>query len=234
MGGIILPHWKIVVAGEGGQGVQALAATLALAAHRNGLNSLYIPNFGIEQRGGVSLALVQFSAEAIGAPKFEKAGLIVALSPRSLKRCRQYDAPGTLILHDSSRHKAPEVADQVIGRQVFETIAPEAFAWPNGHRETPETEKPGPFREVFRLPAADLARRRLNPRVFNMIVLGGVAALVKTIPLGRIREALETRLGHRFSADPQLRNQNHAALELGFDLVRKQQAVSSREQEAIR
>ena len=50
-------HWKIAAAGEGGQGVQALAETLALAAYRAGLNALYIPNFGIEQRGGVSLAL---------------------------------------------------------------------------------------------------------------------------------------------------------------------------------
>ena len=42
--------WKVVVAGEGGQGVQALAESLALAAFREGLEALYIPNFGIEQR----------------------------------------------------------------------------------------------------------------------------------------------------------------------------------------
>lgn len=85
-------HWKIAAAGEGGQGVQALAETLALAAYRAGLKSLYIPNFGIEQRGGVSLAFVQISPESIGSPKFLQADLVAALSPRALRRSEQYSA----------------------------------------------------------------------------------------------------------------------------------------------
>ena len=99
--------WKIVVAGEGGQGVQALAQTLALAAYHGGLESLYIPNFGIEQRGGVSLAMVQLSAAPIGAPKFQIADLIVALSPRSYRRCFQHLGPETMVLYDSSLMEPP-------------------------------------------------------------------------------------------------------------------------------
>lgn len=229
-----MQYKKIVIAGEGGQGVQVVAATLALAAHRSGLNALYIPNFGIEQRGGVSLALVQLSQRPIGAPKFQKADLVVALSPRSLERCRQYESPETMFLYDSSHHEVPEVADQVIGRQVFETSTPEAFAWQSKPHQMPKIEDPARSRKMLYLPAADLARRRLHPRVFNIIILGGVAALDRRIKLDLIREALAVRLGHRLSGDPELREQNYAALKLGYDMVRKQEAWLKREKEVFR
>ena len=51
--------------------------------------SLYIPNFGVEQRGGVSVAYVQIGNDAIGAPKFEIGDIVVALSERAIYRPRQ-------------------------------------------------------------------------------------------------------------------------------------------------
>ena len=71
---------RIVIGGEGGQGVQAAADILAQAAFEEGKEALYIPNFGIEQRGGVSLTFVQIGTEPVGSPKFQIAYLIVALS----------------------------------------------------------------------------------------------------------------------------------------------------------
>lgn len=65
---------KIVLAGEGGQGVQSVAQILTDAAALEGKEILYIPNFGVEQRGGVSIAYVQIGDERIGAPKFKKIG----------------------------------------------------------------------------------------------------------------------------------------------------------------
>lgn len=44
--------WKIALAGEGGQGVQSVAMILTEAAALEGKEILYIPNFGVEQRGG--------------------------------------------------------------------------------------------------------------------------------------------------------------------------------------
>lgn len=64
--------FKVAIAGEGGQGVQSIAEILAEAANEEGKNALYIPNFGVEQRGGVSIAFVQVSDGDIGAPKFRK------------------------------------------------------------------------------------------------------------------------------------------------------------------
>lgn len=207
-------HWKIIASGEGGQGVQALAETLARAAHSAGLNALYIPNFGIEQRGGVSLAFVQIAAAAIGAPKFLHADLVVALSPRSLQRSEQYLGPQSVVLYDSSLIDAPQISDEVVGLQSYETIAPEAFAEKTGYRERRATAETG-ARRVIALAASDLARQKLHPRVFNMIILGAIVAITGVVTLEQVREALEEKLNRRFREDPRLREHNFAALELG-------------------
>ncbi len=212
-------HWKIAASGEGGQGVQALAETLARAAFRAGLNALYIPNFGIEQRGGVSLAFVQLSPGPIGAPKFRQADLVVALSPRSLRRSEQYLGPQTVLLYDCSLIEAPEISDQVVGLQSYETIAPEAFAERTGYRERQSTAKTG-SRRVIAVAASDLARQQLHPRVFNMIILGAIVSITGAVTLEQVKEALEEKLNHRFSRDPRLREHNHAALEMGAAAVK--------------
>jgi hypothetical protein len=59
---------KIVLAGEGGHGVQSVAKILVEAAYEANKEVLYIPNFGVEQRGGVSIAFCQISDEKIGEP----------------------------------------------------------------------------------------------------------------------------------------------------------------------
>lgn len=212
--------WKITASGEGGQGVQALAEILARAAYRSGLNALYIPNFGIEQRGGVSLAFVQISSRPIGAPKFLKADLVVALSPRSLRRSEQYLGPRTVILYDNSLVEAPAVSDEVVGLQAYETTAPEAFAEKTGYRDTrPPAELPP--RRLIAVPASDLARRRLHPRVFNMIILGAIVAFTGAVTLDQVKGALDEKLNHRFEKDPHLRDHNHAALELGAACIKQ-------------
>ncbi len=93
---------KIALAGEGGQGVQSVAGILVDAAYDEGKEALYIPNFGVEQRGGVSIAFCQISDERIGAPKFEKADIVIALSDRAVRRCAQYAGPETVFLYDAS------------------------------------------------------------------------------------------------------------------------------------
>jgi 2-oxoglutarate ferredoxin oxidoreductase subunit gamma len=213
-------HWKVVVAGEGGQGVQALAETLALAAYRAGLHALYIPNFGIEQRGGVSMALVQVSEKEIGAPKFRTAGLVVALSPRSLERTEQYLGPETVILYDSSLVDAPRIADQVVGLQSYDTIAPEAFAERLSYRDQRRAVDTA-GRGLVALPASDLARQKLHPRVFNMIILGAIVAVTELVGLEEVKAALEEKLNRRFKQDPLLKEHNFRALELGYARIKE-------------
>ena len=89
---------KILFAGEGGQGVQVAAEILAKAAFLDGKKSLYIPNFGVEQRGGVSLAFVTIADQAVVYPKFDKADILVIFSDRSIERVKSYFGPKTQVI----------------------------------------------------------------------------------------------------------------------------------------
>ena len=217
-------HWKVVAAGEGGQGVQSMAESLALAAYREGWKALYMPNFGIEQRGGVSLAFVQLSREEIGSPKFLTADLAIVLSCRAFGRCHQYIDAQTVVLYDSSLIKPPEVDDQVVGLQSYETRAPEAFPLDFGIKpELTETEgRELSGERVLAIPAAELARRKLHPRAFNMIILGAAAALMDAVSLAGLKGALEEKLSRYFKRDPRLREQNFEGLEMGFELASRE------------
>ncbi|KYH33799.1 2-oxoacid:acceptor oxidoreductase family protein [Neomoorella mulderi] len=92
---------KIALAGEGGQGVQSVAEIITEAAYQAGFQALYIPNFGVEQRGGVSVAFVQVSSEPVSAPKFTTGDIVVALSHRAVERVRQYVGEKTLLVYEA-------------------------------------------------------------------------------------------------------------------------------------
>ncbi len=81
---------KILFAGEGGQGVQVAAEILAKAAFSEGKEATYIPNFGVEQRGGVSLAFVVVDEKPIPYPKFKTADVLAILSERSRERTKEH------------------------------------------------------------------------------------------------------------------------------------------------
>jgi hypothetical protein len=109
---------RIVLAGEGGQGVQTVAEILAEAANEEGKQALYIPNFGVEQRGGVSVAYVQISDRQIGAPKFQTGDIVIALSDRAVHRTQKYVGPQTTFVYDSTiqglEGELPENAGEVL------------------------------------------------------------------------------------------------------------------------
>lgn len=116
---------RIAIAGEGGQGIQSAAEILAEAAVLEGKEVLYIPNFGIEQRGGVSVAYVQIGDERIGSPKFRTGDVVVALSCRAVHRVRMHAGPGTLFIYDSllpvAEEDLPEKAQKVVALPALET-----------------------------------------------------------------------------------------------------------------
>jgi 2-oxoglutarate ferredoxin oxidoreductase subunit gamma len=204
--------------GEGGQGVQAAADILAQAVFEEGKEALYIPNFGIEQRGGVSLAFVQIGGEPIGSPKFKYAHLIVALSGRSLERLQGYMSEESIILYDSSLLAPPQVSDEVIGWQCYDTIAPEAFAERRlTDRRQSFPEIPRKVKYIFGLPASEMAQNKLHPRVANIIILGATARFTEIVQLESIKKALEERLANKIKRDPALKDLNYKALELGWE-----------------
>ncbi len=181
---------KIALAGEGGQGVQSIAEILAEAAYSMGKEALYIPNFGTEQRGGVSVAYLQISDGPIGAPKFQKAHIVVALSDRAVLRSQKYVDENTLFVYDS-------------------------------YIEGVEGHLPKNAAKVLAIPAIEVSKKELSPRVFNIIILGAVLGATNVLPLEKIKEALEDKLGYKFQENPKLRELNFKALERGIELVKK-------------
>lgn len=219
---MLLQSKCIVMGGEGGQGVQAAADILAQAGHEEGRKALYIPNFGIEQRGGVSLAFVQLGDEPIGSPKFQQAHLVVALSARSLERLEQYMGEESFILYDSSLLAPPEVSDKVVGWQAYDTSAPDAFA-ERGHtgkrQEFPRLKKD--VRSILGIPALEMAMEGLHPRVANMVILGAAAFLLEMVRLESLKAALEERLAAKFALDPELKKKNFKGLETGWQAAQQ-------------
>ncbi|WP_312422907.1 2-oxoacid:acceptor oxidoreductase family protein [Anaerospora hongkongensis] len=241
---------KIALAGEGGQGVQSIAEILAEAANEEGKQALYIPNFGVEQRGGVSIAYVQISDGPIGAPKFQKADILIPLSARAVNRTKVHAGKNTVYLYDNSLIQEGEVNDNIIGLQYFDVTPPCPTAGMPGAPETtversnqdlqqeliagePKTcsftkegpginpsDVPSEVKRVIPIPANDIAKNEFHPRVFNMIILGAVIAATDVLPLEAIKQALESKLGDKFKANPDLRNMNFKALERGHDIVK--------------
>jgi 2-oxoglutarate ferredoxin oxidoreductase subunit gamma len=213
-------RWKIIIAGEGGQGVQSIGELLAEAAFRSGKQPLYIPNFGVEQRGGVSVAYVQIADGAIGAPKFQKADLLAVLSKRAAERTKGYLRPGSIYLYDQSALQAPAIDDRSIGIQGYETVAPEGFAQMVGA----ETESPlePPAKDQVRalgIPAAQVAKGELTTRVFNIIVLGAIVRLIQDLSLPQVEAAIEQKFREKFRSNPELRALNLQALTKGLAMV---------------
>lgn len=97
---------KILIAGEGGQGIQTAAQVLAKAAFVEQKKVLYIPNFGVEQRGGASIAFLVIDEKPVVYPKFEKADILVILSERIVNRVKKYQGPSTKLIRDKNNLSA--------------------------------------------------------------------------------------------------------------------------------
>lgn len=94
---------KIVIAGEGGQGVQTMAKVISSFASALGYYVTYIPSFGVEQRGTPSIAFITIDKmEDISYPRFDKANYLILMQQRAFKSIKRYIANDTKIIFDSS------------------------------------------------------------------------------------------------------------------------------------
>jgi 2-oxoglutarate ferredoxin oxidoreductase subunit gamma len=93
--------YKIVIAGEGGQGVQSIAKIIAQAAFDQGKKAVYVPYFSTEKRGGTTEAYAQVGDTVPAYPKFAKADLWVVLSQRAIDRIFAYLKDDTRVIVNS-------------------------------------------------------------------------------------------------------------------------------------
>jgi len=89
---------KILLAGDGGQGLQLISNIICESAFNKDLEVSHIPNYGLEQRGGVSLAFIKIDDKPIVYPKFSVADLLLILSDQSRQRVEQYNKKETMVL----------------------------------------------------------------------------------------------------------------------------------------
>ncbi|MEK9183178.1 MAG: 2-oxoacid:acceptor oxidoreductase family protein [Patescibacteria group bacterium] len=97
--------FKILLSGDGGQGIQLLSDIICRAAIDKGLFAVSIPNYGLEQRGGVSLSFAQIGVKEIFYPKFTKPDILLIMSEQARARTRQHQFPETKII-DIDKYKA--------------------------------------------------------------------------------------------------------------------------------
>ncbi|MFC1638953.1 2-oxoacid:acceptor oxidoreductase family protein [Patescibacteria group bacterium] len=93
--------YKIIISGEGGQGVLSIAKIMAYAAWEQGRKSTFVPYFSTEKRGGIATAMAQIGDEDIPFPKFRHADLWVALSQRAVDRIHPFLKDGSVVIVNS-------------------------------------------------------------------------------------------------------------------------------------
>ncbi|PIS07582.1 hypothetical protein COT78_02695 [Candidatus Berkelbacteria bacterium CG10_big_fil_rev_8_21_14_0_10_43_13] len=105
---------KIILAGEGGQGIQTIAKVITEVAAEQGLDVSYIPVFGVEQRGTPSVAFIILSHEKIYYPRFDSADYAIILQKRAVASVLAYINKKTKVVFDSSTVSVRDLPDEAI------------------------------------------------------------------------------------------------------------------------
>lgn len=106
---------KILIAGDGGQGVQTLAQILSKAAFLSGQEVSFVPNYGLEQRGGMSLAYIQIASQAVVYPRFSHPDYLVVMSAAVRPRIKQYISRSKKVLVLDKKFIGPGANMSVLG-----------------------------------------------------------------------------------------------------------------------
>ncbi|MBP6919746.1 MAG: 2-oxoacid:acceptor oxidoreductase family protein [Candidatus Omnitrophica bacterium] len=93
---------RIIIAGEGGQGIMLLGKVLAEAAMAEGRSVTYLPAYGAEVRGGTANCMVIVSDTEIGSPLVQEADSLIIMNEPSLVRfAGRLSKKGTAFINSS-------------------------------------------------------------------------------------------------------------------------------------
>jgi Pyruvate/2-oxoacid:ferredoxin oxidoreductase gamma subunit/NAD-dependent dihydropyrimidine dehydrogenase PreA subunit len=90
---------KILLAGEGGHGIQTIAKLLCDLVLETSNDVTYIPQYGVEMRMGVSVAYLQISDKKINNPKFSQADILLVTSARDIETTKSFIDKKTVIIN---------------------------------------------------------------------------------------------------------------------------------------
>ncbi len=121
--------FKILISGKGGQGVQLIAKIVSQIAFKNGYYITYIPNYGLEQRGGASLIWLKIAKKPIAYPKFDHADVLILLHPDIKKRVKDYYDKRTFLI-DINKYQKTIVKEKwdLINNGLFDLKSLNMFA----------------------------------------------------------------------------------------------------------
>lgn len=92
----------IFIAGIGGQGSLLIGQILAEAAIKEGLNTTWVPIYGVEKRGGDATVTLIISDEEIGSPVLDKVNNMVIMHQRMWDKYGHKIKDGGLLIINSS------------------------------------------------------------------------------------------------------------------------------------
>ena len=182
-----------MLVGEGGQGVQTIAKILTRAAFKSNYHASYIPNFGTEQRGGISLSFIQISPQSIISPKFKICDIFIIVSNRDVERSLRYIGPQTHVLYDDHLIKPSSISK--LERRTKNLVAIDAF-----------TRSITDFTE----------------RTFNVIVLGILVGLVDSKLKEKVISEMDTKFEKYYKKKSKLKEMNHRAFKTGLTLTQQE------------
>jgi 2-oxoglutarate ferredoxin oxidoreductase subunit gamma len=104
---------SVIFAGFGGQGLLFAGQVLAQAALQEGLETLWIPSYGPEMRGGTASCTVIVADRAIGSPIVDVADAAVVMNPPSLAKYGPLVAPGGVLVVNASLVEAESGRDDI-------------------------------------------------------------------------------------------------------------------------
>lgn len=93
---------RILLAGQGGQGVLSAGRFLAESGLHEGKEVSYLPAYGPEMRGGTANCTVIISDERIGSPLVEHPSEVVVMNRAALAKFGPLVQPGGIVFVNSS------------------------------------------------------------------------------------------------------------------------------------
>jgi 2-oxoglutarate ferredoxin oxidoreductase subunit gamma len=97
-----MTQYEVIFAGFGGQGAMLIGQLLANAAMLQGSETIWMPSYGPEMRGGTANCTVIISGEPIGSPVVPAPGCAAVLNRPSMDKFEPMVKPGGLLIVNSS------------------------------------------------------------------------------------------------------------------------------------
>ena len=189
----------IILAGVGGQGILSIATVIGSAALEQGLHLKQAEVHGMSQRGGDVQSNLRLSSEPIHSDLIPRgaADLIVSLEPMEALRYVPYLAPkGWIITNTVPFVNIPDYPP-------MESVMAEFDKLP----------------QVIAVDVDAIAKEVGSPRSANMVLLGGIAAVLDILDPENLREGIRRIFGRK---GEEVVAANIKAFDAGYAVAKKQ------------